>query len=481
MNYRFAWITVLLLAACTAAHAQGYMTATPWRATNLQHLAVWDNANRAAAGKDGNTLLRRAVRADRKARTVTLLAESCGLAANATVEFGLVGETSDRAYEALFLTFARATDIGDALEFIGLPRGRNVSSRAQRYWPSGERVVIKVREFGATNAPARPIEEFVLDRRINSTMVQRGFVYCGSPRVPGTEEGGAEACLADLEAPVSILSLYNEPQTLLDVPRISPQGEVYENYITNPDALLPAGRMMQVTLTPEPRPDGCPRVRPVELTILPSEGPGGVAFLLREGEKGEPQRIEAFGDLLEELMKLLPESDEDGEEKDAVQIAVVGKPNVGKSSLVNRLLGEERVMVSDIAGTTRDAIDTRFRDGDDEFVIIDTAGIRRKRSIEYQSLERFSVVRALAAIDRCDVAILLIDAVEGVTEQDAKIAGYIDEVGKAAILCVNKWDAMEKETGTLEKYVKDVREGLKFMAYAPVSLTSMTSSYSSGS
>ena len=175
-----------------------------------------------------------------------------------------------------------------------------------------------------------------------------------------------------------------------------------------------------------------------------------------------------FGDLLEELMKLLPESDEEEEERDAVQIAVVGKPNVGKSSLVNRLLGEERVMVSDIAGTTRDAIDTRFRDGDDEFVIIDTAGIRRKRSIEYQSLERFSVVRALAAIDRCDVAILLIDAVEGVTEQDAKIAGYIDEVGKAAILCVNKWDAMEKETGTLEKYVKDVREGLKFMAYAPV-------------
>ncbi len=175
-----------------------------------------------------------------------------------------------------------------------------------------------------------------------------------------------------------------------------------------------------------------------------------------------------FGDLLEELMKLLPESDEEEEERDAVQIAVVGKPNVGKSSLVNRLLGEERVMVSDIAGTTRDAIDTRFRDGDDEFVIIDTAGIRRKRSIEYQSLERFSVVRALAVIDRCDVAILLIDAVEGVTEQDAKIAGYIDEVGKAAILCVNKWDAMEKETGTLEKYVKDVREGLKFMAYAPV-------------
>lgn len=125
-------------------------------------------------------------------------------------------------------------------------------------------------------------------------------------------------------------------------------------------------------------------------------------------------------------------------------------------------------MVSDIAGTTRDAIDTRFSDGEESFVIIDTAGIRRKRAIEQQSLERYSVVRALAAIDRCDVALLLIDATQGVTEQDTKIAGYIDEQGKAAVICVNKWDAMEKQTGTLEKYVKDVREQLKFMAYAPV-------------
>ncbi len=175
-----------------------------------------------------------------------------------------------------------------------------------------------------------------------------------------------------------------------------------------------------------------------------------------------------FGDLLEELCKQFPDPDAEEEDDGAIQIAVVGKPNVGKSSLVNRILGEDRVMVSDIAGTTRDAIDTRFTDNDQDFVIIDTAGIRRKRAIEYQSLERFSIVRALAAIDRCDVALLLIDATQGVTEQDSKIAGYVDEQGKAAIIVINKWDAVEKDTKTMDKFVKEVRENLKFMAYAPV-------------
>ena len=175
-----------------------------------------------------------------------------------------------------------------------------------------------------------------------------------------------------------------------------------------------------------------------------------------------------LGDLLDDICKFFPDPDEEEEEKSAVQIAVVGKPNAGKSSLVNRILGEERVMVSDIAGTTRDAIDTRFTDNGEDFVIIDTAGIRRKRAIEQGTLERYSVVRAFSAIDRCDVAILMIDGNEGVTEQDTKIAGYIDEQGKAAIICINKWDIVDKETGTLEKYVKQVREDLKFMAYAPV-------------
>ena len=166
-----------------------------------------------------------------------------------------------------------------------------------------------------------------------------------------------------------------------------------------------------------------------------------------------------FGDLLEELCKLFPDPDAEDEEIGAIQIAVVGKPNVGKSSLVNRILGEDRVMVSDIAGTTRDAIDTRFTDDGQDFVIIDTAGIRRKRAIEYQSLERFSIVRALAAIDRCDVALLLIDATQGVTEQDSKIAGYVDEKGKAAIIVINKWDALEKDTKTMDKFIKEVRPG----------------------
>ena len=176
-----------------------------------------------------------------------------------------------------------------------------------------------------------------------------------------------------------------------------------------------------------------------------------------------------FGDLLEELCKKFPEPEEDEGERGAIQIAVTGKPNVGKSSLVNRLLGEERVMVSDIAGTTRDAIDTRFTGPDgQEYVLIDTAGIRRKRAIAYQSLERYSIVRALAAIDRCDVALLVIDATQGVTEQDSKIAGYIDEQGKAAVIVVNKWDAIEKDTRTMNEHVAKIREEMKFMAYAPI-------------
>jgi len=191
---------------------------------------------------------------------------------------------------------------------------------------------------------------------------------------------------------------------------------------------------------------------------------------------GDPIGVSAvnmlgLGDLLEEIRKNLPPADPDeAEEEDHVlQLAVVGRPNVGKSSLVNKLLGQERTMVSNIAGTTRDAIDTRFtRDDGTEYNIIDTAGIRRKRAVEDDTLERYSVLRSIAAIRRCDVALLLIDAQDGVTEQDTKIAGIIREEGKAVIVVVNKWDALEKETGTLEKYRKQVIEDLKFMDYAPV-------------
>ena len=178
-----------------------------------------------------------------------------------------------------------------------------------------------------------------------------------------------------------------------------------------------------------------------------------------------------LGDLLDEIVKRLPPAAEDAEETQAhvIQLAVVGRPNVGKSSLTNRLLGQERTMVSDIPGTTRDAIDTQFEGPDGTpYNIIDTAGIRRKRAIEDESLERYSVLRSIAAIRRCDVALLLIDAQDGVTEQDARIAGMIHEEGKAAVVIVNKWDALEKDTGTLEKYKRQVIEDLKFMDYAPV-------------
>lgn len=178
-----------------------------------------------------------------------------------------------------------------------------------------------------------------------------------------------------------------------------------------------------------------------------------------------------LGDLLDEMVKRIPPAEDGDEEEDAhvIQLAVVGRPNVGKSSLTNRLLGQERTMVSDIPGTTRDAIDTQFSGPDGtRYNIIDTAGIRRKRAIEEESLERYSVLRSIAAIRRCDVALLLVNAQEGVTEQDARIAGMIHEEGKAAVVVVNKWDTLEKETGTLEKYRKQVIEDLKFMDYAPV-------------
>ena len=191
---------------------------------------------------------------------------------------------------------------------------------------------------------------------------------------------------------------------------------------------------------------------------------------------GEPYAISSvnllgIGDLLEEMCHYLPDpllDEEKEEETGPVKIAVVGRPNVGKSSLVNRILKEERVMVSDIAGTTRDAIDTPFTDGDDEFIIIDTAGIRRKSKIEDASLERYSVIRSLTAIRRCDVALMLIDAQDGVTEQDARIAGYVHEEGKACIIIVNKWDLVDKETGTMEKFTRQIRNDLKFLDYAPI-------------
>jgi len=175
-----------------------------------------------------------------------------------------------------------------------------------------------------------------------------------------------------------------------------------------------------------------------------------------------------LGDLLDEVIKLLPPEEEEEQEEHLVRVAVVGRPNVGKSSLVNRLLGEDRALVSDIPGTTRDAIDAPLEWNGQRYLLIDTAGMRRKRAIEEESIERYSIVRALAAVRRCDVALILIDAEEGVTEQDTKVAGFVCEEGKAAVIVVNKWDLVEKETGTMETYRKEVLESFKFMAYASV-------------
>lgn len=177
-----------------------------------------------------------------------------------------------------------------------------------------------------------------------------------------------------------------------------------------------------------------------------------------------------LGDLLDAIVHLLPpEPENEQEEQHVIQLAIVGRPNVGKSSITNRLLEQERVMVSDIPGTTRDAIDTLYQRHDGkQYNIIDTAGIRRKRAIEEASLERYSVLRSFAAIRRCEIALLVIDALDGVTEQDMKIAGIIKDEGKALIIVVNKWDALEKQTGTLETYQSEVLDALKFVDFAPV-------------
>ena len=174
-----------------------------------------------------------------------------------------------------------------------------------------------------------------------------------------------------------------------------------------------------------------------------------------------------IGDMLDEVIKHFPEGKDTGESDERPRIAVVGKPNVGKSSLVNRLLGENRVIVSDIAGTTRDAIDTAIKYNGQEYVFIDTAGLRRKNKIK-EELERYSIIRAVTAVERADVVLLVIDATEGVTEQDAKIAGIAHDRGKGIVIVVNKWDAIEKDDKTIYRHTERIRQVLSFMSYAEI-------------
>lgn len=191
---------------------------------------------------------------------------------------------------------------------------------------------------------------------------------------------------------------------------------------------------------------------------------------------GDPYAISSanqlgIGDLLDAVVEHFPEGSDDLEEEDIIKVAVVGKPNVGKSSLINKLIGENRLIVSDIAGTTRDAVDTRVRHDGKDYIFIDTAGLRRKNKIK-EDLEKYMIVRTVSAVERADVVVLMIDAVEGITEQDAKIAGIAHERGKATIIAVNKWDAIEKNDKTVNEFSDKIRQILSFMNYAEITFIS---------
>ena len=187
---------------------------------------------------------------------------------------------------------------------------------------------------------------------------------------------------------------------------------------------------------------------------------------------GDPIAVSAVhghgtGDLLDACMEYFPPEDEEEEEDDVIKVAIIGKPNVGKSSLVNRILGEQRVIVSDMAGTTRDAVDSYFENQKGKYLFIDTAGMRKKSKVD-DRIEKFSVLRATMAIERSDVCLILVDANEGVTEQDTKVAGLAHEAGKACIIVVNKWDAIEKDDKTMDHMRQDIRRDLSYMTYAPI-------------
>lgn len=186
---------------------------------------------------------------------------------------------------------------------------------------------------------------------------------------------------------------------------------------------------------------------------------------------GEPFGVSAgqmlgIGDLLDEVVKHFPEEKKGDNEEEVIKVAIIGKPNVGKSSLINRILGEERVIVSDVAGTTRDAIDSPYEYNGQKYVFIDTAGMRRKSKIK-ENIEKYSIIRAIAAVERADVCIMMINAEEGITDQDTKVAGIAHEAGKAVIIAVNKWDKIEKDNKTMNKFVKDIETEFKYLSYAP--------------
>ncbi len=215
--------------------------------------------------------------------------------------------------------------------------------------------------------------------------------------------------------------------------------------------------------------------KPIVLAVNKCDTPGAPSpdiFEFYNLGLGDPYGISALhgygtGDLLDAVYEHFPAEDEAPEDDDTIRVAIIGKPNVGKSSLVNRVVGEERVIVSDMAGTTRDSVDTPVENQYGKFVFVDTAGIRKKSKVD-ERIEKFSVMRSLLAVERADVCVIMIDATEGVTEQDTKVAGEAHNAGKACIIVVNKWDLVEKDGKTMKEYTTRVREGLAYMPYAPV-------------
>lgn len=215
--------------------------------------------------------------------------------------------------------------------------------------------------------------------------------------------------------------------------------------------------------------------KPIVLVCNKVDAPGDVPMELYEFYNlglDEPMAVSSVhgrgvGDVLDKCLEYFPPETEEDEEDDTIKVAVVGKPNAGKSSLINRLLGEDRVIVSNIAGTTRDAIDTHLEKNGKKYTFIDTAGMRKRNKID-DAVERYSVIRSLNAVERCDVCIVMIDGVEGISEQDTKIAGYAHEQGKATVIVVNKWDAVEKDDKTMENMRKQIYDVLGFMPYAPI-------------
>ena len=291
-------IPIVLLAAlalCAALRATADETNLT-RQANLKQVAAWTAAQQATAANVPHLFVRRGLRADRQARTVELLAESCGLSAGLAAEFALVGETSDRDYEALARSFATPGDVATALEFIGLPRGLNISTRAQRFWPRGERVQVSFQLVTNPAVPPLPLEQAIFDRRREAPLPARGFVYCGS----SWSTGMPSRCLADIEQPHSILSTYNEPQSVLDVPRLAAQGDVYDSFVVNPAHAWPADALLRFVLTPEPRRDDA-RVLPIAVTGV-VDAVTGIAFTITAAARAA-ERLDGLPELLKHLQQ----------------------------------------------------------------------------------------------------------------------------------------------------------------------------------